>query len=394
MIYEYLIVLVIEIFTINLFISYYFRIKNIRKFIILCSVCILEILILNSNPFNYLLIFLLTITWILYLNSEFKYIYFSSVWLPIILITTLLFSNSLIIVFALNTLPPLIRMTVTISFFTFSCLTLLTLLKIANTVSITFIDYIITTILMFTTYTFLTSVIDAIINHHISYRLIYHSIVEITYFLIYYYVNKQKKLNRNLMITIEKNKNQYKLFYKINNIAEKIKRDKHMMLYSLINIETLLSLKKEKELSIFLKKEINKLLNYNFLSSTNNPIFDYNLTVTINHLIAKGFDIKTILILDEQNAILDDRSFVLLLMNFIRIIIEEQSYKDNIEIVFKTVNDHILFKIVILNGKLKENSPSVKQLFSKKNVINHTVKYEENYLILSILIKALHTKKK
>ena len=288
----------------------------------------------------------------------------------------------------------LVRITVTILIFTLLCLILLALLKIANAVSITFIDYIIITILMFTTYTFLTSIISAIINHHISYHLIYYSIVEITYFLINYYVNKQKIINNNLMIAIDKNENQYKLFHKTNKIVEQIERDKHMMLYSLINIETLLSLKKEKELSMFLKKEINKLLNYNFLSSTNNPIFDYNLTETINHLIAKGFDIKIILMLDEQNAILDDKSFVLLLMDFIKIIIESQSYKDNIEILFKTVNDHILFKIVIPNGKLKENSSFIKQLLNRKSIINYNAKYEENYLILSFLIKASHTTKK
>lgn len=201
--------------------------------------------------------------------------------------------------------------------------------------------FIITLLLMSDT------LLSSIILNEINIRMVYFLFVElfiliISTFIVYKKIQKQNQLNIEMSEIIAKREYQEKMHTIVNRTIDKINSDKHMMLYNLLNIKNMLQSNNLKQATIFINNEINKFLNYRFTSTSNNPLFDYELTIKINSLLSQGKNIKTIILINKYNCILDDNTLVSFIMNCI----DTYNISKQIEFLFKEVdNNYIIFKI-------------------------------------------------
>lgn len=99
---------------------------------------------------------------------------------------------------------------------------------------------------------------------------------------------------------------------RINHIYDSLLKKEHRMLYVLRKLDHVIS---DEETHLFIEKEIDDLMNKQFVSHTNNPIFDHRLTILMQSL--EDYDIKMIVMVPVDSR-LDDADIIEQMEIFIR----------------------------------------------------------------------------
>ena len=162
-------------------------------------------------------------------------------------------------------------------------------------------------------------------------------------FFLYYKIEKQTRINGLMSKQLIKKEYQEKIYNLVNRTIDHQNEEKHLMQYSFLNIKNLLENKDYDQVNLFVNNELHKYLNYRFIASSNNPLFDYELTIKVNELTSQKKDVKTILLIDKYNSILDDDTLISYIMNCI----DSYNISDKIEFLFKEIDNYILFKIIL-----------------------------------------------
>ena len=126
---------------------------------------------------------------------------------------------------------------------------------------------------------------------------------------------------------------------RINHIYGSLLKKEHRMLYVLRKLDHVIS---DKETHQFIEKEIDDLMNKQYVSHTNNPIFDHRLTILMQSL--EDYDIKMIVMIPVDTR-LDDANIVEQMEIFIR-----EHVTDHTEIRLKLKDDQF---IINCNDKTK-----------------------------------------
>lgn len=126
---------------------------------------------------------------------------------------------------------------------------------------------------------------------------------------------------------------------RINHIYDSLLKKEHRMLYVLRKLDHVIS---DKETHQFIEKEIDDLMNKQFVSHTNNPIFDHRLTILMQSL--EDYDIKMIVMI-PVDARLDDANIIEQMEIFIR-----EHVTDHTEIRLKVKDNQF---IINCNDKTK-----------------------------------------
>lgn len=381
------------IFTIIIFA--YFNIKSISKFITLPIIWLLSNFFFNYFTLsNNVFMFFLLLTYVLFLSFEFKHFDFSFISFPLILLGGLLIANSLsvsLISFSNNITVKDISSNVKymidgiiVSRILFIIISVIfyTILKNKKDTT-TLKEWWLLIVFMFVLFLMLNSILSSIIFDRISINLIYVLLGELIFltissFFIYQKVQQQNKLNIHLAKELITKEYHEKLYDIITKTSDQIKRDKHTILYSLLKIDQLVQSNDQKELRLFVKNEINKQLNYRYVSFTNNPLFDYEYTKKINDLLHNGIDIKSIILINDYCESLYDENFIEYLLK----VIDTVCTSKNVEIMFKEINKYLVLKIKVFHSNDQAYN------FKKHSFINKIdIKSNENFIEYSFLIK-------
>ena len=236
-------------------------------------------------------------------------------------------------------------------------------------------------IFMLNIFLIFNTLLSSIILDELCMNQVYVLLVELTTLTIlslFIYQKIQKQNTQNLVLSKQLIAKEYKekMYDIINKTSDQIKRDKHMMLYNLIKINQLIKSKNETELEIFINKEINKYLNYKYILSTNNPLFDYEYSSLINNLLNHDIDVKSIILIEHSYDILYDEKFI----HFIISTIKNVAVTNSIEITFKEIQSKLILKLEVYYSNSNDitvvsinNNSYVKKY--KSEIKNNCVEY-------------------
>ena len=155
------------------------------------------------------------------------------------------------------------------------------------------------------------------------------------------------------------------------------------MMYTLLKIKQQLKLKNNQELENLINIELNKYLNYKFISSTENYLFDYEMTIKIQELSNLGYDIKALFSINEKNNILNENEVVFYLLSCIDILVNYYRETKTIQLFIDEQNSYLVFKIVfsdIANDKRNTVTLSSPFLLKKQDV--HWFDNQVEYIFL------------
>ena len=126
---------------------------------------------------------------------------------------------------------------------------------------------------------------------------------------------------------------------RINHIYDSLLKKEHRMLYVLRKLDHVIS---DEETHQFIEKEIDDLMHKQYVSHTNNPIFDHKLTILMQSL--EDYDIKMIVMIPVDSR-LDDANIIEQMEIFIR-----EHVTDHTEIRLKVKENQF---IINCNDKTK-----------------------------------------
>lgn len=126
---------------------------------------------------------------------------------------------------------------------------------------------------------------------------------------------------------------------RINHIYNSLLKKEHRMLYVLRKLDHVIS---DEETHQFIEKEIDDLMHKQYVSHTNNPIFDHKLTILMQSL--EDYDIKMIVMIPVDSR-LDDANIIEQMEIFIR-----EHVTDHTEIRLKVKDNQF---IINCNDKTK-----------------------------------------
>ena len=131
----------------------------------------------------------------------------------------------------------------------------------------------------------------------------------------------------------------------ISHMYDTVISKEHNMIYFLRKIELLLNDEKTSNECItnLIDKEIDKIISYKFISNTGNPNFDIEISNKINMLKEEGFDLKIILMIENDSRV-DDKYVINRVNQFIDFI-SSYSKTKKIELIIKKG-----ICLVIVNG--------------------------------------------
>lgn len=385
---------VIESIIFTSFIFLYFKIKSIPKFVLLVILWTTENYIINAFSIsNNFLIICSLVNNIFFLCLEFKKVRFSFFSVPLLVLATLLISNSLslsLVSFSNNTSVINISQknsylinTVVLSrtLFMFSSILLFQLLKKRET-STKIDEWWLLIIFMLNIFLIFNTLLSSIVLNKLYMNQVYILLIELTVLTIlslFIYQKIQKQNTQNLILSKQLIAKEYrdKMYDIINKTSDQIKRDKHRMLYTLIKINQLNKSKNNTELQLFIDNEINKCLNYKYILSTNNPLFDYEYTSAINVLLSRNIDVKSIILIKHSYDILYKEDFI----NYLISTIKSVAITDSIEITFKEIQSNLILKLEVYFPNTKDltvinikSNPYIKKYKStiRKNCVEYT----------------------
>lgn len=233
-----------------------------------------------------------------------------------------------------------------------------------------------------------TTLSESIVYQTLSLEIIYILLAELVALsifgvLLFIYIYKQEEENFDYSRRLMENEYQRKLSCLVQNSLTKISSDKHMMMYTLLKIKQQLKLKNNQELENLINIELNKYLNYKFISSTENYLFDYEMTIKIQELSNLGYDIKALFSINEKNNILNENEVVFYLLSCIDILVNYYRETKTIQLFIDEQNSYLVFKIVfsdIANDKRNTVTLSSPFLLKKQDV--HWFDNQVEYIFL------------
>lgn len=247
-----------------------------------------------------------------------------------------------------------------------------------------YIPFIFTIALMFTT------LIESIIYQNVTLKIIYRLSIEMIILTalgtcLFIFIYKQGKQNALYSQQILENEYQKKLSYLVQNSLDKISNDKHMMMYSLLNIKNQIPQADKMELMNLVNVELNKYLNYNFISSTGNYFFDYEITCKIQELYVLGYEVKVLFSVNEKTPILNNTDVVSYLITCIDTVAKEFTQNKRILLFLDEKDDYVSFKITIPENIHNPQIifPKSPSCLKKQDIYNH-----KNQIDYSFLFKA------
>lgn len=152
-------------------------------------------------------------------------------------------------------------------------------------------------------------------------------------FLFLFFQYRQNYLEKE-KLRIQRENNE-----RINHIYDSLLKKEHRMLYVLRKLDHVIS---DEETHQFIEKEIDDLMHKQFVSHTNNPIFDHRLTLLMQSL--EDYDIK-MMVMVPVDARLDDADIIEQMEIFIR-----EHVTEHTEIRLKIKNNQF---IINCNDKTK-----------------------------------------
>lgn len=393
---------IVEDFCITYFLLSYFNVKSKAKIIFLTVLSVIETYVCNNIIVdNELLLLSLLLTFVAYFLIEFKKITFLYLFLPIVLMGLLLLSNaislslvSFIFDIAMSEVSLSSHYMITgiilsrILFILFIILFYTIIKKDTNSFNVKHWWLLGVFVLMF--FMMLATILEALIFNIISINLIYTILIELLLlisisFYLYYIIQKQN--NENIKMTKQINENEYqtRMYNLMKKIHNQVTVDKHMMIYNLMNIYMLLSANNNNEAKQFVKKEINKLLKYKYISSTHNGLFDYEVTRKINILKEQGVDVKTLFNINGHNEVLNQNSVIDFLINCIDKVCEDINIINKIEFFVKEKDNYIIFKMIVLSSNIEKLEQ--KCIFKDMDYVTYSMQKRQNYLTISFLLE-------
>lgn len=390
----------IEDYVMSQFLFSYFHIHSKIKLVLLVSICTIETFIINdilSN--NDILVGTLVMTYVVFLalnNKKFEIYTFA---LPVLMISLVVLSNCISLVLTS------LCFDLTIAQIPNTTQEMITSILISRILLILFISALyyfikkhmnhiheenrwLLILFMLVIVIMLISLVESNVYHQFKNQLIFNLFVEliiIAIICIVLYINVQRQNRMNIRVKEELMKNEYqsKMYHMMDRMFQKIMIDKHMMIYNLMKIELLLKIKNYDEAEDFTSKELKKLLNYKYLSSTGNILFDYEMTELVNELREKNINVKTVFTIDKDNKILSHDEVVDMIVQIIETISHHSTRK--IELFFSEVQDHLVFKMLVIHDQTIEDKiidDYQKNSYIKRlNVKNEKIYTEFHFLI-------------
>jgi len=173
---------------------------------------------------------------------------------------------------------------------------------------------------------------------------------------LFYLINKQMNENKLISNQLAQEKLQKNMYNITQRLMNQISSDKHMMIYTLMKINQMVSSNANHELKDFLKEEINKYTTYKQITSTGNPLFDYEMTSKINLISSRQIEVKTFMSINDRNPILQEESVVYYLLSCIDQMIGFDVPISEIQFFFNEVNtSYLKVRIVLIYTKESEN---------------------------------------
>lgn len=391
------------------FILSYFSFKileiNDKKGLIFLNaiICFIETFIFNNYiTNNFLLLALLIMTnfvIIYFVKNELNLYYFI---IPSILIALLLFSNTISLVFVslfLNISPKDIGLTNTaviilslisrVFYFIFGFMFYYVEKRLKQYRKVTLKkDYWI--VFCIFTFTFLgayTILYEAIFYQTIGSKTIYNLlflfiILIISFFILYY--RMQIDHYNHMLISNELLKSHYaeELYKKTNKLSYQILQEKHHMFYILIKIRNLLENHNLDETSLFVNEVIENYQAYELTQTSNVPAFDYNILNYINLLKKDGYNITTIITV-ENNKMLEDIHIINIIKECIETIVQYTTNERQFDLQLHDSDSYLILKITThkQNNQLPLLSIKKSDLVRKVDIITN----ENNEVELRVL---------
>ena len=197
--------------------------------------------------------------------------------------------------------------------------------------------------------------------------------------ILFYLMNKQMNENKRMSSQLAKEELQKNMYNITQRSMNQISSDKHMMIYTLMKINQMLSNNNNQDLTNFLNNEISKYTTYKQITSTGNPLFDYEMTNKINLIASRKIDVKTYMSINERNALLQEESVVYYLLSCIDQMIGFDVPISEMQLFFNEVNSSYLkVRIVLIYWEKIENSVKLANhpLLTKHQQI-HDEQYDE-----------------
>lgn len=201
-------------------------------------------------------------------------------------------------------------------------------------------------------------------------------------FMIYRQMKVENEDKLALQLEIEKQKHSQYMMDMTNHMNNRIENDKHRMIYVLMKMKTMVE--NNIDMCGYIDQEIDYLTTYRTLILTNNPLFDSELTKQVNSLQALGYDVKTILIL-EENDMLSDAYLVSLLMKYIEMMASINDIDQKININMQQKKNYLIFKIHTRTNQ-DENKIKTKELLQLPYVKKLDISKKLDYCTLSIVL--------
>jgi len=187
--------------------------------------------------------------------------------------------------------------------------------------------------------------------------------------------------NEKISNELIKSKYSQEIYYQINKLSDRILQDKHDIFYTLLNLKNIANSKNKESIIVELDKAIERF-KCNELSNTSNiPIFDYYIINTINFYKQRGYNIKTLISVD-QNPCLENWEVIETIKKTIDYTIDYAILSKRFDFQLYNQGEYLLLKIII---------PRNDSIYDISNIVsNHIKTFKINTLIqdyeISILI--------
>lgn len=137
--------------------------------------------------------------------------------------------------------------------------------------------------------------------NHLYYYLVYFILINITFIIIIYKINKLYKENLYYMKQKQMADFYKEKVYLIKDLKNEIDAIDHRLFYIIYKIDYLLSKKDYAQINQLLQTYKNTVLKHKMIIETGNDIFDALLSLKINDMISKEIDIKTCIFISKNN---------------------------------------------------------------------------------------------
>ena len=220
-----------------------------------------------------------------------------------------------------------------------------------------------------------------VIDHNTLELLLFELLIlVISSFTVLYSVSSSYKLNQKMKDELLKVKFSKEIYNETNKLSYQILKDKHYISYVLTNIYNYLKKNDIDKALVQLEKSITQIKNSEMSYTTNIPIFDYYIVNTINFFKRNGYDIKTIISLNDP-TILEKWEIIEIIKKLLDYTIEYTRIEKKFQIQIYDKNKYLIVKF---------NIPKNDNNFIFSNYNNEFLKvykqYSKNdYIIINIL---------